>query len=271
MLGCVGTAISVLSSFRLVAHYDRLRLSTYQARGTDGRRISIRDLGSSTFLRFDAVGYFNIVYSQGDDIFEQFGEIDAFYRGSPFGVRLMSPSLGDAGILAEECRRRGWVPDQHLAWLSGKCGVARQQESRVTIRPAWKEESTSFFSAYLEAFDASPERVPAAVDNMRHLFDEPSLHFLWALHKGSPAGIGILMEAGADALLCAGAMRPGHRGLGGHEALLAYRLALASALGCAEVHSWAAAGGRSHANMERVGLQTVATTRAWRRLPEERR
>jgi hypothetical protein len=137
----------------------------------------------------------------------------------------------------------------------------------MTIRPAQRDETATFFRTYLEAFGADLDRAPAAIDNMQHLFDEPSLHFLLALKDDQPIGVGILMQAGSSALLCAGGMIPSHRRVGGHEALLRARLDLAFALGCADVHSWGVGGGQSAANMERLGMRSVATTRAWRLPP----
>ena len=261
---------SAPTPFRLVAHYDRLRLSIYQERGRRAHAISIRDSGHSTFLRFDDVGYFNTVYSRGDDIDEQFDETAEFFRGSPHGCRLLSPALSDCGPLAEQCRARGWVPDESYAWLSGPCSAPVSRDWGVTIRQARRDEAQTFCRTYLEAFDAAPDRFPVAVDNMQHLFDEPTLHFLLAMHVQRPAGIGMWLQVGEAGLLCAGAMLPAYRRCGGHEALLAARLERAHASGCAEVHSWAQLGGQSHVNLERAGLQTVATTRAWRLLPRHR-
>jgi hypothetical protein len=256
---------AVATPFELVAHYDRLRLSIYKARGPRGTRIAIEERGESTFLRFDDVGYFNIVYSRNDDVQEQFEEIDRFFLDSPFGCRLLSPRLQADGRIAEECRRRGWVPQDRYAWLSGPCPPSPPKNSRVTVRSVSRHEADAFFRTYLAAFEASPERVPPALDNMRHLFDDPSLYFQFALDGGVPAGVGILLQVGETALLGAGAMMPGHRGFGGHEALIAARLHLAHSIGCTSTHSWAVAGSRSHRALERMGLETVATTCTWRR------
>ena len=57
-----------LLPMRLACAYDRLRLSIYKRRGTRGHRIQIDRIGASTLLRFDDVGYFNTVYSQGPDV-----------------------------------------------------------------------------------------------------------------------------------------------------------------------------------------------------------
>lgn len=259
--------IAVPPPFRLAATYDRLRLSIYRERGHRTHRIAIEDVGQSTFLRFDDVGYFNRVYSRGDDIHEQFDAVDQFFRGSPHGSRLLSPSLGDTGPLAEQCLTRGWIPDERYAWLSGPCSSMSLQHGGMTIRPPHRDEAAMFFRTYLEAFEAPTDRIPAAIDNMQHLFDEPALHCLLALQGRRPIGVGMLLQVGTSGLLCAGAMIPSHRGIGGHVALLRARLDLAHALGCVDVHSWSLCGSRSQAHMEQAGLTTVATTRAWRLRP----
>lgn len=258
---------SVLIPFELVAHYDRMRLAIYKSMGARGGAIALEECGTSSLLRFDDVGYFNAVYSRGDDLHEQFDRIEEFFRGSTFTHRLMSPLLQDDGALAEQCRRRGWTPGHSYAWLSGASAPVAGENRRIAVRSVCRHEVDAFFRIYLAAFEADPARVPAAIDNMRHLFDEPSLHFQFALGGGEPVGVGILMHVGDTALLCAGAMLPGHRGLGGHESLIAARRHLAHTLGCASVHSWAVAGSRSHLAMERMGLQTIATSLTWHRPP----
>ena len=254
----------MLTAFRLAAFYDRLRLSVYQARGAHTQRISIADMGASTLLRFDDVGYFNIVYSSENDVGGQLDAIERFFVDSPHGCRLISPSLQDAGPLADACDRRGWVADERLVWLSGASVMPAIVSGPIEVRRACPHEATTFFHTYLTAFEAPPEKVPSAIDNMRHLFEEPKLHFLLATHAGQPVGVGMLLHHGADALFCAGAMIPSHRGQGGHDALLAARVALAHDLGCTAMHSWARCGGTSAVNMTRAGFRIVGTTRSWR-------
>jgi hypothetical protein len=264
------TSLPTPIPLQLVAAYDRLRLSIYRAHGRRAGHVAIEEVGNSTFLRFGDVSYFNTVYSRGDDIYGQFEAIEDFFRDSPHACRLHSAELSDTGPLAELCQTRGWVPDEPYTWLSAPCAAAPAWSWPMTIRPARRDETETFFRTYLEAFGADADRFPAAIDNMRHLFDEPSLHFLLAVNGEQPIGVGILMQAGPSALLCAGGMIPSFRRAGGHDALLRARLDLAFALGCTDVHSWGTVGGQSAANMERLGMRSVATTRAWR-LPPRRR
>ena len=84
-----------------------------------------------------------------------------------------------------------------------------------------------FFRTYLTAFGAAADRIPAAIENMRRLFSNPQLHFLFACQDDRPVGVGMLYQSGPSALLCAGAMLPSARGVGGHETLVAARIQLA--------------------------------------------
>jgi GNAT superfamily N-acetyltransferase len=259
-----------MTPFCLVAEYDRMRLATYRDRGARADRISIASEGASSFLRFDDVGYFNGVYGYDEDLIERLDELEAFFRGSPHGCRLLTPTLSSASPLARACAVRGWVPDREYAWLTADPLPAPSGLGpRFEVRAPRPDEHALFFHTYLEAFDAARDRIPAAIDNMRHLFSNPHLHFLFACQDDRPAGVAILQQSGRSALLCAGAMLPSYRGIGGHEALLAARIQLARALGCTDIHSWATRGGHSHANMEQAGLRTVATTLTLR-LPPER-
>ena len=82
--------------YQLVSDYDRMRLATYQEKGA---KISIRSEAQSLYLRFDDVGYFNSVYSEHDALIDRLTAIEAFFRGSPHGCRLIIPTLSTASPL----------------------------------------------------------------------------------------------------------------------------------------------------------------------------
>jgi hypothetical protein len=259
-----------MTPFRLMAEYDRMRLATYRDLGTRAAYISIRSQEDASLLRFDDVGYFNAVYGHDEQLIDRLDDVEAFFRGSSHGCRLVTPTLSSTSPLAQACAERGWVPDYEYSWLSAAplpppSGLAEGFQ----IRAPRADEQTLFFQMYLRAFDADPGRVPAALENMRHLFSNPHLHFLFACQDDRPAGVAMLHQSGSSALLCAGAMMPDYRGVGGHEVLLAARIELARTLGCTDVHSWAIHGGHSHANIEGAGLRTVGTSLALR-LPPDR-
>jgi hypothetical protein len=252
---------------RLFAGYDSLRLTTYQTQEHLYRRISVSSIGSATALRFDDVGYFNRVYAPDEAIAEHVQEIEDFYDGCPFECELIGPVDESSDGFGRACRARGWASGHSYAWLYGSVSQAIPRirpSSEFTIRRPREDERTRFLECYLRAFEALPEKIPAAIRNMRHLFDRPELSFLLALKDGEPAGIGMLYRQGSAAGLCAGATLPEHRENGCHRALLGARIQLAAELGCERLFSWAAADGQSQANMERAGLRTVGITCGWR-------
>jgi len=260
-----------MTALLLFASYDRLRLQIYREHGPCGERIKVGSIGSVTLLRFEDVGYFNRVYAPDEAVSEQLAEVEAFYDGSPFGCELIGPTNGSSCRIDRECLRQRWVPGERYAWLAAPPAMIALPEGTngFEVRPPGEAERELFLLAYLRGFEANTECVPAAVQNMRHLFKCPDLRFLMAFRAGRPAGIGMLYFAGKVAVLCAGATLPEYRRQGCHTALLRARLRLAVEQDCENIFSWAAARGQSHANMERAGLQTVGITAAWR-LPADR-
>ena len=62
--------------------------------------IPIGSAGESFFLRFDDVGYFNAVYGYDEDLLDRLDAVEEFFRGSPHGCRLITPTLSSASPLA---------------------------------------------------------------------------------------------------------------------------------------------------------------------------
>jgi len=239
-----------------------MRLETYREKENLGRRIRILRKGSTLALRFDDVGYFNRVYAGDETFLDHLTEIEEFYCGSPFGCELITPPQSNG------CRisRPGWQIANSYAWMHAPdCrSVYREQPAEFDIRNPERSERHQFLLAYLRGFEAQEVRFPAALRNMRHLFDRPELEFLMAWHCGKPAGVGMTMRCDSAALLCAGAALPEFRQRGCHAALLAARIRSASETGCRELYSWAILNGQSQANLERAGLSVVGTAEAWR-------
>ncbi|HWC96791.1 MAG TPA: GNAT family N-acetyltransferase [Candidatus Sulfopaludibacter sp.] len=238
-----------------------MRLETYLHREHLSDRIRVASFGSATALRFDDVGYFNRVYSAEPDVVELLPELEEFYRHGNFGCELVGASAAS---------RTGWKPSHRYAWMyAPDIGtLARDTSGVFDIRPVQPSEQELYLLVYLRAFEAQEDRIPSALRNMRHLFDRPELDFLLAWYDGQPAGIAQLMRCDGAALLCAGAALPEFREMGCHASLLAARIALAADAGCQRLYSWAVAGGQSHANMRKAGLQTAGITQAWRYSPE---
>jgi hypothetical protein len=258
-----------VTALRLATAYDRLRLETYRDRGPRGSFITVASLGEALALRYEDVSYFNRVYAPADSVWDRLEELEAFYAGGPFGFELVGPPAGPGRPVDRACGRPGWVRGERYAWLAGlRPGlVPRGRSAGFELREPDVAERDIFLHTYLGAFEAGSDR-RAAIENMRHLFDRPELHFLLAFEGRAPVGIGMLFRTGDVAVLCGGATLPGQRNRGCHSFLIAERIRLALEQGCQAVFSWARADGQSHENMRCAGLQTVGTTSAWRFLPE---
>jgi len=255
---------SAVSVLRLAAAYDSMRVETYRQKERLHNRIRVSSFDSAIALRFDDVGYFNRVYSPDESVFERLEEIEEFYRASPFGCELVGPPEWDRTV-----RRPGWYPSTQFAWMSAQASeILNPVPSTIfDIRPVRPEERQQYLVTYLRAFGAEDDRIPAALRNMRHLFDLPELDFLIAWRETAVAGVGSMMWWEGVAVLCAGAALPEFRAMGCHTALLRARIQMACNRGCERLYSWAVSGGKSQANMERVGLETVGITQAWRFSP----
>jgi hypothetical protein len=253
------------------ARYDALRLRTYaKGEALDGR-IRIRAMGSAVALRFDDVGYFNRVYAPDDSIADRLAELERFYAGCEFGCELVGPPEGFCGEIDRACERRGWIRAKRYAWVYARTAWLHPQTSGdcgFRIAPPSEEERDTFLNCYLRGFEAEPKRFPAAIRNMRHLFDAPELQFLLAWKGQQPAGIGMLYHDETATALCAGATVPEYRRSGCHHAMLVARIEAAISQGCKQLCSWAALGGQSHTNAENAGLMTVGVSAAWRFEPE---
>jgi hypothetical protein len=265
------TSGPALEALQRACRYDSMRLDTYREREHLAERIRIARLGSSTALRFDDVGYFNRVYCADASVFERLAEIEDFFGDSAFGCELVGPP-GANGAATPVVGRPGWEPGSRLAWMHAPdvSALLPAEEWGFTIREPGAHERERFFHTYLRAFDAEADRIPAAVRNMRHLFDRPELDFLMAWHDGEIVGVGMLMRIDGAALFCAGAVLATFREQGCHAALLAARARLAAARGCGAAYSWAAYGSQSQANMEARGLACAGVTQTWRFVPERR-
>lgn len=254
-----------LRAFQAMASYDCLRLGTYRDRESAHEKIRIENTLGARFLRYDDVGYFNRVYAPDESFAENLDHVEAFYRDSRFGCELVT-LCEDRGPLADACSRRGWSPSSRYAWVHMKAGAHDRGDAypEISIRQPREQEREEFLEFYLRGFGAPQANFPAAMRNMRHLFELPQLHFMMASRQGIDAAIGMLCVFGKTALLSAGATLPEHRRHGCHHAVIAARIRLARELGCTDIVSIAYAGGESHQNMESLGLRTVKVTQAWR-------
>jgi GNAT superfamily N-acetyltransferase len=246
-----------------------MRLDVYRQKENLSDRVAIARFGSALALRFDDVGYFNRVYCADNAVFEVLAHLEEFYRGTPFGFEIVGPPhAGDEAAHAIS-QRVGWRPSTRFAWIHADLNTLPQAPvCSFDIRSPEPSERERFLLTYLEGFEVAEDRMPAAIRNMRHLFDRSDLEFFLAFHEGRPAGTGMIRYNNGIALLCAGAALPEFRRNGCHAALLEARLRRARERGCQEVYSWAVLDGRSHLNMLKAGLETVGVTTCWHWTPE---
>ena len=249
----------------IAARYDTLRLHTYRDCELLHSRIATQMHGNSTLLRFDDVGYFNRIYVGDSSILSRLAEAERFYAGCPFACELVAADVELSAECASVCQARGWTPGKAYSWLAAPVErlIAPPAPSEFTIRETTLGEEERFLTTYLSAFEAEKDRFPAAIRNMRHLFQQDSITFLLATLDEVPVGIGMTYIDGDAMFFCAGATMPEFRTRGCHHALLAARVQLARARNVRYVYSWAAAGGLSERNMNQAGLEVVGTATAW--------
>ena len=248
-----------------IARYDALRLQTYRDGESLHARIRMRTLGASTLLRFDDVGYFNRVYAADTSILSHMDEVERFYAGCPFACELVASEVEVADACARVCERRGWTRGRTYSWMAAPVEqlIAPATPDEFTIRRAGPGEEERFFTAYLSGFEADCNRFPAAIRNMRHLFQHASLSFHLATVGEVAAGIGMTYTDGEDMVFCAGATVPEFRDRGCHHALLAARVQLARSSNARHVYAWCVTNGVSERNMLQAGMENVGAITAW--------
>jgi hypothetical protein len=262
-------APAAASVLRLVCDYDCFRLRAYRKGESLGDQIKVRSFGGATALRYDEVGYFNRVYCPDAASLDRLTEIEDFYADCRYGCELIGPPSDPLNYRLLTPPSRAWIPGDKYAWLAAKTSALRPGgvPGDFTIRAPGPEEQRRFLTTYLRAYGADPERFSAAILNMRHLFDEPSLSFLMAWEEGHPAGVAMLRRTGNTALLCAGAALSETAGEACYGALLSAMINLARVARLENVCGWGIAGGQRQKSMEDVGLATVGMTQSWRLRP----
>lgn len=206
-----------LTCIGLAAEYNFRRLTTYRERERHGDSMRIRATESAAFFRFDKLGYFNSVYTCDETIVDRLSEVEEFYADCPFPRTLVGPPLKQPARYAEACLRRNWHPHGGYAWMHrALSGMSAMPEAFAfgpfDIRSPHPDERELFLHCYLESFASPPEGRADAVRNMRHLFEWPDLHCLFAFLDGEPLGIAMLLQIDDAALYCTGggaANRPG--------------------------------------------------------------
>ncbi len=257
-------------ALRVFAAYDALRLRSYREAESLQSRIHILAIGNSLLLRFDDVGYFNRIYADQALIGDHLAEVERFYAGCPFDCELIAEDDEAAQEWTDRLRRRrGWVRGKSYTWLAApaKRLVPPSIPAGIVVREIGRQSGAAehelFLNTYLTAFEAPSSAFPAAIRNMRHLFQHDSLRFMLASHKGVAVGVGMLYSDGDWTAFCAGATVPVFRNRGCHHALLHARIQSIRVGTCSDVCSWAATGSQSQHHMMQAGLAIAGVATAW--------
>ncbi len=259
---------SVRAAMQAVAAYDSLRLRAYQRNFPHPQDLAVEQHADRTTLRFSQVGYFNRTYLLNEQPQLDGDALERFYRDSSFGFEVVAHDSAATALQAQP-QARAWQASARHAWLWADLANTTTTAlgalpSGWQIRPPLASEQSAFCEVYLQAFEAAPHRHAAAMANMRLLFEQPQLHALMAFDQGQPVGVALTYLHGNIALLSAGATLPPWRQRGLHRRLIAERLHQAKRWGAQHAVSWALAGGRSHANLQHLGLRTLGHTQSWR-------
>jgi GNAT superfamily N-acetyltransferase len=100
----------------------------------------------------------------------------------------------------------------------------------------------------------------------QHGYQAPGFVCFLAVVDQQPAAAGVLHLNGNLALVDGAATLPHYRGRGLQKALLMARLTYAQQHGATYAFSRTGAGSISHANLEKLGMQLLVESTAWRRL-----
>ena len=161
------------------------------------------------------------------------------YRPCEFTAVLFQPlpAAGPSGALPPDTEVRLVREDERDAWAA-------------TALQGWSE-----FPEVLEFVSSFGPTAAAAEDAYQFM----------AVQRGTPIATGSLSIHGDVALLAGASTVPGARGQGAQRALLAARLAHASAQGCSVAMMGASPGSGSQRNAERSGFRIAYTRIKWQR------
>jgi ribosomal protein S18 acetylase RimI-like enzyme len=175
-----------------------------------------------------------------------------------------TPPLPDHERLALALARCGAVQTGFLDLLRGplRAGAdASSSQGNVAVTPVTHDDAVVFaqtlLHGHVETFYAHE------AEGLASMVGGDGLHCYLARVDGEPAAAAILSVDDGLAYLANASTLPAFRGRGCHSALLAARLRAAAQLDCEMSMALADVASSSHRNMERAGLQTLATIAAW--------
>lgn len=255
----------VVRAIEVIQAYDLMRARTYRARPGNPNAIEIRRFGEAVATRFPAVGYFNQVYNFREEDIEHLPALRAFYAEAGLGFKVHVAPDTERGRVFAALADDGLRMVEHLArYVAPATAIqSRRCAERVHFEPLLPDRVTAFFKIYLTCFGAPRAGHEAAIENMRLLPRQPSIHCHFARVGWRVAGLSMLYVHGRTACLCAGAVLPAFRGAGVQMAAIRHRARLARALGCTNLVSWTEGGSYSGRNLERAGFRLALVDPVW--------
>jgi ribosomal protein S18 acetylase RimI-like enzyme len=163
--------------------------------------------------------------------------------------------------------RAGAAPVSFITFLYGAADAppaAASPATGIQIRTVTAGDVDLFSDVLLRGHGVPEEEHALARDGQRHWVDLPGTTLYLATVDDTPAAAAVLRIGDGIGYLANAATLPDFRGRGCQTALLARRIADASAAGCELSAGQAIYGSASQRNMERIGLRPAVTVTTWR-------
>ena len=228
--------------------------------------VEVRRLGSTVALLMRAApGWeFNRVIGLASDQYERLDEMADWYARKDVRCYVESvPTLTSASDLRLLADKGFWQVSFHSVLYGVPAGGLRGTATGVEVLEAGDSDMVEFAEMYMVYFSLSDDVVEGAKANVAAEYRQPGWRLYIATVDARPAAFGVLHEHDGIGSLAGAATLPEFRGRGCQSALLARRIADATADGCELVVSQAMPGSSSHRNMERAGLRVAYTKGIW--------
>jgi GNAT superfamily N-acetyltransferase len=176
------------------------------------------------------------------------------------------PSEEGVDTVAGAIARAGAVPVTYATFLYGSTGAppVERPASDVHIRTVTADDVDVFSDVLLRGHGVPEGELELAGASQRHWAELTGTTLYLATAGGQPAAAAVLRTGDGIGYLANASTLPEFRGRGCQTALLARRIADASAAGCELVAGQATYGSTSQRNMERIGLRPAVTLTTWR-------
>jgi ribosomal protein S18 acetylase RimI-like enzyme len=204
--------------------------------------------------------FVNRVYGLWPEDAARAGDIAAFYREHAVSGWLeLAPAEGFEHLAAALAK----VGAAQTGFHTVLCGRPLPGE-RAEIDVERAQDSKLFADVLLRGHGVPDTARARDLSSVRRWTEIDGWHLYLARVDGEPAGAALLVVDGGLAYLANASTLPEFRRRGVQTALIAARIADASAAGCEEVCSGATFGSTSQRNLQRAGLAVAYTKAVWR-------